>query len=90
MNKILTAEQIVSLAESRAKICTDLAVRRHMNKLFREQDESHLWPVSGKFNVTDRAIRRAGILERSNGMLSPLEYAYFLESESSNIVNREC
>lgn len=80
---ILTAEQIVSQSETN----TSLGTRRKINKLFREQDDSHLWPVSGKFNVTDRAIQRAYKIEQANGTMSPLEYALFIEAESSRIVN---
>lgn len=29
-----------------------------INKHFREQDESHLFPISGRFNATERAIRK--------------------------------
>jgi len=80
---ILTAEQIVSQSETD----TNLGTRKNINKLFRQQDDSHLWPVSGKFNVTERAIRRANKMERANGTMSPLEYALFLEEETSRIVN---
>jgi hypothetical protein len=66
---------------------TSLGTRRNINKLFREQDDSHLWPVSGKFNVTERAIRKANKMEQANGSMSPLEYALFIEHESSRIVN---
>ena len=86
---ILTAEQIVQRAEKAIKTQSNLAIRRQMNKLFREQDDSHLWPVSGAFNVTERCIRRANKMERANGEMSPLEYAYFIEAESSTIVNSE-
>jgi hypothetical protein len=62
--------------------------RKVINKLFRLQDDSHLWPVSGRFNVTERAIRKARWFERESGcMLDDLEYALFIESECSRIVN---
>jgi hypothetical protein len=61
---------------------------RAINRLFRRQDESHLWPISGKFNATDRAIRRAQKFVRESGQIMyGLEYCYFLDSEISQIVN---
>ena len=81
--KYLTAEQI-------AAACDDLegvANIRAINKLYREQDESHLYPVNGKFNATERAIRRVRRLAQANGPLYGLEYAYCIESVLSNIVN---
>ena len=29
-----------------------------INAVFGAQDDSHLWPVDGKFNATERAIRK--------------------------------
>ena len=81
----LTAEQIVKMAEEKSD--TYNGIRREINRLFRKQDDSHLWPISGKFNVTERAIRSARNFESYNGIMSPLEYAYFLEQETSDIVN---
>lgn len=85
----LTAEQIVERAEQEAKTDTNLAIRRQVNKMFREQDDSHLYPVLGAFNVTERAIRKARKLESMSDVMSPLEYALFLEQEMSTIVNQE-
>lgn len=79
----LTAEQIVAQSETN----TSLGTRRKINKLFRLQDDSHLWPVCNKFNVTERAIRKANKFEKTNGTMSPLEYALFIEDVSSRIVN---
>ena len=30
---------------------------REINRHFRNEDESDKWPICGKFNVTERAIR---------------------------------
>ena len=53
-----------------------------LNRLFREHDESDLWPICGRFNATDRAIRR--LCGRYTG---GMEYAYALDAEISRIVN---
>ena len=37
---------------------TDKDTIRSVNSKFRKADESHLWPVCGRFNATERAIRR--------------------------------
>ena len=84
---MLTAEQIVEHAEKKSD--KPLGIRREINRLFRRQDDSGKWPISGKFSVTDRAIRRLNAIERANGMMSPLEYALGIENEESQIVNDE-
>ena len=84
MNR-LTAEQIVKQAE--AGNSSERAITTAINKLYRLQDESALWPISGMFNATERAIRRVREVERVNGGMSPLEYAYAIEGELSEIVN---
>ncbi len=65
----------------------DLSVRQ-INALFRKHDESHKWPIQGRFNATDRAIRRIrrNIL-RHIGPVSGMEYAAMLDAEISLIVN---
>ena len=80
-----TAEQIFALAEKKNQ--TALGQRCIINKLFRAQDDSNLWPINGRFSVTERAIRHARKFERDGGVMSPLEYALFLEAEESRIVN---
>ena len=82
---MLTAEQIFEKAEKRSD--TALGQRRIINKLFRRQDDSNLWPIRGKFDVTERAIRRARKFESQSDVMSPLEYAMFLESDTISIVN---
>lgn len=83
----LTAEQIFERAEKKSD--TLLGQRRVINKLFRRQDESDKWPIQGRFDVTERAIRHALKLERDGGIMPPLEYAMFLEHDTSLIVNDE-
>lgn len=61
--------------------------KREIRKVFRAEDESHKWPVCGRFNATERAIRRVARQEREGGRLSSLEYAYALDRELSDIVN---
>ena len=61
---------------------------RQINAYFRKHDDSHLWPVCGRFNATERAIRRIRRYRR-DGMevCSGLEYYITLEREISEIVN---
>jgi hypothetical protein len=76
-----------------AELCNDLDGKANIvaiNRLFREQDESHMWPVNSRFNITDRAIRHAQKFQRESGCtLYGLEYAYFLDEEMGRIVNDE-
>lgn len=61
---------------------------RQINAYFRKHDDSHLWPICGRFNATERAIRRIRRYRR-DGMevCSGLEYYLSLEREISQIVN---
>jgi len=58
---------------------------REINRHFRNEDESHLFPICGKFNVTERAIRKV----RKQGLNGGLEYYLALETEIGRIVNDE-
>ena len=62
----------------------DMSIRQ-INAYFRQHDESRLWPVCGRFNATERAIRRT----RRNGfgVNGGLEYYLAVERELSEIVN---
>lgn len=62
--------------------------KKEIDREFLKQDDSHLWPVRGKFNATKRAIGRIKRAEK-NGLCieSPLEYALTLDAEISSIVN---
>lgn len=63
---------------------------RQINAIFRGRDDSALWPICGRFNATDRAIRRLRKLRRDGLELAPgLEYWLALEAEISRIVNSE-
>jgi len=80
---VLTAEQI---AEKTMHLNGKKNIAA-INKLFRDQDESHLWPINGKFNATERAIRNAR-KHRGHGC-DGLAYAMTLDTWISNIVNGE-
>ena len=58
---------------------------RETNRYFRNEDESDMWPICGKFNVTERAIRKV----RKLGLNGGLEYYLALEAEITDIVNNE-
>lgn len=59
---------------------------KKINKQFRERDESHLWPICGSFNATDRAIKRLARQLKMHGI--PFDdYTAALEQEISNIIN---
>ena len=64
-----------------------LANIRAINKAFRMQDESHLYPIFNKFNATERAIRKARKFAQQYGALYGLEYCLLLDSFISEIVN---
>lgn len=61
---------------------------RQINAYFRKNDDSHLWPICGRFNATERAIRRVRRLRRQGREVHPgLEYYLTLEGVLSEIVN---
>ena len=62
---------------------------RQLNAEFRKQDESHLYPINNKFNVTERAIRRVRKLAQACGPICGSEYVAEMENEISQIVNDE-
>jgi len=52
------------------------------------KDDSNLWPICNKFNVTKRAINRLYRFEKNWGeKLDGLELELWLENEISIIVN---
>ena len=61
---------------------------RQINRLFRDHDESYKWPICGEFNATERAIRRVRKYMKDNDAVSSFDYAYMLDQEISDIVNR--
>ncbi len=60
-----------------------------INRLFARQDESHLWPINGRFDATQRAIRRLRRLRAEVEINPGLEYAMALDDEISRVVNGE-
>jgi len=83
---IKTAEQIAIETDSK----NGLANIRAINKVYRAQDDSHLWPINNRFNATERAIRQARKWQADSGQaLYGLEYCYLLENLISTIVNSE-
>lgn len=57
-----------------------------INKYFREHDESHLWPINGRFNVTERAICKV-----TKNWYSGTNIEYFLAIDATirDIVNND-
>lgn len=65
-----------------------LANRRAIIKHFRQLDESHLKPIKGNFNVTERALRRLKTYENCIGhKMYGLELCLWLDREISDIIN---
>lgn len=61
---------------------------REINEYFRNNDESHKWPICGRFNATERAIRKLRKLRRDGLDVNPgLEYYMSLDRLISDIVN---
>jgi hypothetical protein len=80
----LTAEQIADRAEPFQGRTNTVAI----NRAFRAQDESALFPVSGRFNATERAIRQTRANFRDMGEpCEGLAYALSLDAALSRIVN---
>ncbi len=64
------------------------AQKREINARYRTKDDSHLWPICGRFNVTERAIRQARKLAHYNGEFnSSYEYEAVLDHLCGQIVN---
>ena len=62
--------------------------KRQINKYYRNNDESHKFPINGKFNVTERAIRKVRRFCKEFGIdIQGYEYALSVELEISRIVN---
>ena len=60
-----------------------------INRLYRKQDESHLWPISGAVNATERAIRRLRRVFADTGLEPGLAYALTLDAEIGRLVNSQ-
>jgi len=64
--------------------------KKQINALFRKEDDSNLWPICGRFNATERAIRKLRRLEKEGlEVNSGLEYYLSLKDLISEIVNKE-
>lgn len=61
--------------------------RKWIKKKFHEMDESHLYPIRGRFNATHRAICRVAKFEKLYGNLYGIELIYAIDNEISKIVN---
>ena len=81
----LTPEQIAKECES----ITDPKLNRiAINKLYHKQDDSDKWPIRGRYNLTSRAINRAGRFIAETGEAeSGLEYALLIHIIMSEVVN---
>ena len=63
---------------------------REINRHFRNEDESDKWPICGRFNITERAIRKLREYRRQGMIINEgLEYYLALEDEIGRIVNDE-
>jgi len=60
---------------------------KEINRLYRKQDDSHLYPIRNRFNATERAIRKARAFQRDTEAVYGLEYSLLINSILSNIVN---
>ena len=58
-----------------------------INREFRRKDESAKWPIRGRFNATERAIRQARRFRQDYGDLHADEYSALLDQLISTIVN---
>ena len=68
--------------------CTKTMSLRQINSLARKNDQSHLLPVLGRFNVAERAIKRLQRRRRLKGRPNAgLAYANALDDEITDIVN---
>lgn len=81
---MMTPYQIAKTADT----LTGHANTAAINRLYRAQDESHLYPIRNRFDATERAIRRARRLMAEYGApCEGLEYALAVDAALSDIVN---
>jgi hypothetical protein len=60
------------------------------NQYLRGVDQSNLWPINGRYNVTNRAIRHVQVAIRHGLVIDSIEdYVAIVEEEISIIVNSE-
>lgn len=80
----LTAEQIAERCDRYNGTANIAAINRY----YRRQDCSRGFPVMGKFDVTERAIRRLRVQRQGGSGPAPgIEYAVALDDEIGRIVN---
>ena len=81
-----------NIPENIACFFQDLEGRKNRTAIFkyyRSIDESNLWPIRDRFNVTERAINRLYKFEALSGhYMEGLELCYWLDGEMSEIVNK--
>ncbi len=58
-----------------------------INRFYRQTDESHLYPVRNRFNVTERAIRKVRAYSQATEIDTPQAYFDWVETVISEIVN---
>lgn len=63
------------------------ATMRAIHKYLRAHDASFQWPIRGRFNATDRAIRRLANPEAYYGKREGYKYFAALDQEIRTIVN---
>jgi hypothetical protein len=82
------AKRVAALAGVDESAEMDRATVVKVNRAMRALDESDLWPVRGRFNVTDRAIRRTRAYLRETGDSPDVSlYATLVDGDISRIVN---
>ncbi len=68
----------------------EMAELKESNRTLRAADDSHLWPISGKFNATDRAIRRVRkAMSEGLDIETAEDYEEVVGNEVGRIVNNE-
>jgi hypothetical protein len=85
-----TASILKTLQERGIDDRADVTTRslRIINAAFRAVDDSHLFPINGEFNATERAIRwYRRVYFDANGPCSNYEYILGLDSVISRYVN---
>jgi hypothetical protein len=60
---------------------------KDINKIALSEDESHLFPIRGRYNVTERAIKNLAPHVEQHPRMGGFEYALMLDGEISRLVN---
>lgn len=58
-----------------------------VNRQHRATDNSGKWPINGRFNVAERAIRQARKFRAAYGAMGAIEYNELLDELEAKIVN---